>query len=158
MITVGDTAPDFTLQDMHGHPITMRKLRGTRVVLYFYPKDDTPGCTLEGREFSALYPAFAKRGVVVFGISKDSLESHCAFAEKYGFSVPLLTDDGDVCERYGVWVEKLLFGKKVMGIARTTFLIDEDGRIRKVWAAVEPAGHAEKVLAEMDYQSHATNS
>jgi peroxiredoxin Q/BCP len=143
----GDLAPDFTLQDMHGHAITLSKLRGTKVVLYFYPKDDTSGCTLEAQEFTRLADAFARKKTVVLGVSKDSVESHCAFAQKHGLRVTLLSDpDGDAVTKYGCWVEKRMYGKTFMGIQRATFVIDEKGVIRHVFGNVNPQGHAHQVL------------
>lgn len=146
----GQQAPDFTLEDMHGHPVTLSKLRGTQAVVYFYPKDDTAGCTIEAKEFTKEYNRFLERGVIVLGISKDSKESHCTFSEKYGLEVPLLSDPGAaVIKRYGCWVEKNMYGKKVMGTRRATFIIDKEGRVQHVFPDVTPEGHAKEVLRRL---------
>lgn len=147
---VGEQAPDFTLLDVHGHAVTLSKLRGTQVVIYFYPKDDTPGCTLEAKEFTKNYNRFLERGVVVFGISKDTAESHRAFAEKHDLEVPLLSDPtGETIRKYGCRVEKDMYGKKVMGTRRATFIIDKNGRIQHVFPDVTPEGHVKEVLAKL---------
>ncbi|WP_212524709.1 thioredoxin-dependent thiol peroxidase [Actibacterium sp. MT2.3-13A] len=147
MTDIGAQAPDFTLPDETGAEVTLSALKGGPVVLYFYPRDDTPGCTTEALEFTALLPEFAVAGARVFGISKDTVARHCRFREKRELAVSLLSDaDSDVCERYGVWVEKTMYGKKSMGIQRTTFLIGADGRIAQVWPKVKVAGHAAEVL------------
>lgn len=148
MIDAGQTAPDFTLPRDGGGQITLSALRPKAVVLYFYPKDDTSGCTTEAKDFTALADAFAAAGAVVVGVSKDSAASHDKFVKKHGLGVILASDEGsDVCERYGVWVEKSMYGKKYMGIERTTFLIDGAGTVRNVWRKVKVPGHAEEVLA-----------
>lgn len=147
MPETGQPAPDFTLPGDAGEEVTLSALRPAPVVLYFYPKDDTPGCTKEAIAFTWLMPEFGAAGARVFGISRDSLEKHAKFREKHELSVPLLSDaGGDVCERYGVWVEKNMYGRKVMGIERSTFLIDGDGRIARIWRKVKVADHAEDVL------------
>lgn len=144
---VGDKAPDFALPGDDGQAISLSAFKGKRVVLYFYPKDDTPGCTTEARDFTALMPEFEALGVAVIGASKDSVKKHDAFKAKYCLAFPLVSDEaGDLCERYGVWVEKNNYGKKYMGIARTTFLIDGQGVIRKIWNKVKVEGHAKNVL------------
>ena len=126
----------------------LSSLKGEPVVLFFYPKDNTPGCTTEAREFQKEYKAFEKAGAHVFGISADGVESHCKFVDKLGLAFPLLADaDHSVCEKYGVWVEKNMYGKKFMGIQRATFLIGPDGKLARVWPKVSPKGHAEEVLA-----------
>lgn len=143
----GDEAPDFTLPDQNGTPVHLADLRGQPVVLFFYPRAMTPGCTNEARDFSALKPEFDKAGARVLGISKDSVERQKKFAEKEGLTVTLLSDaESDVCERYGVWKEKTNYGKTYMGIERTTFLIGPGGRILRVWPKVKVAGHAAEVL------------
>lgn len=142
----GDMAPDFTAPTPEGE-LTLSSLRGRPVVLYFYPKDDTPGCTLEAQDFTALAPAFAEAGARMIGVSKDTLAKHGKFAAKHGLAVTLVSDaEGGVCEAYGVWGEKQNYGKTYMGITRTTFLIDAEGRIARVWPKVKVKGHAETVL------------
>jgi len=148
MTDAGQTAPDFTLPRDGGGHVTLSALRPKAVVLYFYPKDDTSGCTAEAKDFTAMAADFEKAGAVVIGVSKDSAASHDKFVKKHGLGVILASDAGsDVCERYGVWAEKSMYGKKYMGIERTTFLIDGGGTIRNVWRKVKVPGHAEEVLA-----------
>ena len=143
----GDTAPDFTLPRNGGGDLTLSALRPGKVVLYFYPKDDTPGCTKEAIGFTEHGPAFADAGVTVIGVSKDSVAKHDKFVAKHDLGVILVSDaEGDVCERYGTWVEKAMYGKKYMGIERTTFLIDGEGRIARIWQKVKVPGHVEEVL------------
>ena len=140
-------APDFPLPQPGGDDVTLSDLRGAPVVLFFYPRDDTPGCTKESIAFSAQKADFEAAGAKVFGISKDSLASHEKFAKKHDLTVPLLSDENSsVCEDYGVWVEKNMYGKKYMGIERTTVLIDAEGRVAQVWPKVKVPGHAEAVL------------
>lgn len=147
MLNPGDTAPDFTLPRDGGGTVTLSALRPGKVVLYFYPKDDTPGCTTEAIDFTARKDAFAEAGTTVIGISKDSAASHDKFCRKHGLGIILASDDGNsVCESFGVWVEKAMYGKKYFGIERATFLIDGMGRIAQVWPKVKVAGHAEAVL------------
>ena len=142
-----DTAPDFTLPVTGGETVTLSELRPAPVVLFFYPRDDTSGCTKENEAFTALLPEFESAGVKVFGISKDSLASHEKFMKKKSLTVPLLSDEtSDVCEKYGVWKEKSMYGKTFMGIERSTFLIDAGGRIAREWPKVKVPGHAEEVL------------
>jgi peroxiredoxin Q/BCP len=144
-----EMAPDFTLpvQGAEESEITLSSLRGTPVVLFFYPRDDTSGCTKENEAFTALQGDFAALGVRVFGISKDSLASHEKFMTKKSLTVPLLSDEtGTASEDFGVWKEKNMYGKTYMGIERSTFLIDADGRIAKAWRKVKVPGHAEEVL------------
>ncbi len=144
--TAPDMAPDFTLPGTSGD-VTLSDLRGQKTVLFFYPRDDTSGCTKENEAFSALQGEFEAAGTKLFGISKDSIASHEKFMAKKNLTVPLLSDEaGDVCERYGVWVEKKMYGKTFMGIERATFLIDGDGAIAQSWRKVKVPGHAEAVL------------
>lgn len=150
MLKEGDKAPLFDLPADGGRRLALKALRGRSVVLYFYPKDDTAGCTLEAREFSALTPAFADKGAVVIGISPDSAESHDKFKSKHELDADLqLVSDGDkaAAEAYGVWVEKSMYGRKYMGVERSTFLISPAGTITRIWRKVRPKGHAEEVLA-----------
>ena len=143
----GDPAPDFTLPRDGGGEVSLSALAPHRVVLYFYPKDDTTGCTLEAQDFTTLAPAFEAAGTTVIGVSKDSVASHDRFASKHGLSLILASDaDGPVCEAYGVWGEKQMYGKTYMGIERATFLIGGDGRIVRVWRKVSAKGHAQEVL------------
>ena len=148
MPDIGDIAPDFTMpQGGNGGEITLSALKGSPVVLYFYPRDDTPGCTKEAIAFTELLNQFDAIGVRVFGISKDTVAKHDKFSGKHDLGVPLLSDaDSDVCERYGVWVEKNMYGRKSMGIERATFLIDGDGRLAQIWRKVKVPGHADAVL------------
>ncbi|MGY6632613.1 MAG: peroxiredoxin [Alkalilacustris sp.] len=148
MTDIGTTAPDFTLPRDGGAEITLSALRPQKVVVYFYPRDDTSGCTKEAVGFTEAADAFAAADTVVVGISKDSVASHDKFVKKHALGVILASDEGsDVCERYGVWVEKAMYGKKYMGIERATFLIDGEGRIAQVWRKVKVPGHVEEVLA-----------
>lgn len=146
-LTQGSAAPDFTLPSDGGGEISLSQLKGKQVVLYFYPKDDTSGCTQESKDFAATKAEFDGENTVILGISKDSVQSHDKFKAKLGLPFALLSDaDGTVCETYGVWKQKSMFGKKYMGIERTTFLIGEDGRIRHVWPKVKVEGHVKEVL------------
>ena len=148
MIAEGAAAPDFNLPRDGGGNVSLSQLAGQKVVLYFYPKDDTPGCTLEGIDFTRLRDDFAKAGTVVIGASKDSVKSHDKFCKKHGLGVILVSDEGsDVSERYGVWAEKSMYGKTYMGIDRTTVLVDKSGKVARVWPKVKVAGHADEVLA-----------
>jgi thioredoxin-dependent peroxiredoxin len=144
----GDMAPDATLTTPEGGTLTIAGLRGKPLVLYFYPKDDTTGCTREAQDFSERKAAFDMTGVSLLGVSKDTPAKHGKFIAKYGLTVPLASDmDGSVCEAFGTWIEKTLYGRKYMGIDRATFLIDAKGRIAQVWRKVKVPGHADAVLA-----------
>lgn len=147
MPDVSDIAPDFTLPRDGGGEVTLSDLRGGPVVMFFYPRDDTPGCTKESIGFSEQLQAFADAGAQVFGISRDSVSKHNKFVAKHSLTTPLLSDEGStVCEDYGVWVEKNMYGRKSMGIERSTFIIDGEGRIARVWRKVKVPGHVEEVL------------
>ena len=147
MIEEGKKAPDFELPSSEGGEVKLKELRGKTVVLYFYPKDDTPGCTREACAFRDNQAALKKKGVVVLGVSGDSLASHDKFKAKYKLNFPLLSDpDKAVAKKYGAWGEKVLYGKKSVGMIRSTFVIDGDGVVRKVFPRVKVDGHAEKVL------------
>lgn len=148
MVKTGDPAPDVAFETMDGEQTTLAAWKGKKLVLYFYPKDDTSGCTKEAQDFTALADEFAAAGVALLGVSKDSAKKHKAFTEKYGLKVPLATDaEGALLEAFGSWVEKSMYGKKYMGIDRSTFLIDADGRIAQEWRKVKVPGHAAEVLA-----------
>lgn len=144
----GSTAPKIDLPTDNDGRFRLSDLKGQKVFVYFYPKDDTPGCTTESCSLSENIKSFEKLGVAVVGISKCSVKRHDKFKAKYGLQFPLASDEeGDVCERYGVWVEKSMYGKTYMGIERTSFLIDENGKIAKIWPKVKVAGHTDDVLA-----------
>lgn len=146
-LTIGSPAPDFTLPRNGEGTVTLSKLQGKAVILYFYPKDDTSGCTAEAIDFSALGKEFEAANAVVIGISPDSVKSHDKFAAKHSLSVMLASDEErKVLEAYGVWKEKSMYGKKYMGVERTTFLIGRDGKIAEIWNKVKVAGHAQAVL------------
>lgn len=148
MVNEGDQAPDAAFETMDGGAGRISDYRGKPLVLYFYPKDDTSGCTREAQDFTALADAFAAAGAAVLGASKDSVKKHRSFTAKYELKVPLASDpDGSLCEAFGVWVEKSLYGRKYMGIERATFLIAADGQIARIWRKVKVPGHAEAVLA-----------
>ena len=147
-VELGNKAPDFTLPTDGNGSVTLSKLKGKKVVLYFYPKDDTSGCTAEACGFRDSFPDYGGTGAVVIGISKDSVASHDKFKKKHELPFILASDAGsDVCEKYGVWVEKSMYGRKYMGIERTTVLIDEKGVIRGIWPKVKIDGHVGEVLA-----------
>lgn len=146
MPQIGAAAPEFAMAGDTG-PIALADFAGKKLVVYFYPKDDTPGCTNEGKAFSALQADFAAADTVVIGVSRDSVASHAKFRAKHGLTVLLGSDPGEVTEAFGVWVEKSMYGKKYMGIERATFLIGRDGMIAQVWPKVKVPGHAEAVLA-----------
>jgi peroxiredoxin Q/BCP len=147
MLTAGMPAPDFTLLDKDGNTVSLSDFRGRRVVLYFYPKDNTPGCTRQACAFAASYEEFCNRNVVVIGISRDSVASHIKFAEKYNLPFLLLADPGlEAIQAFGVWQEKKNYGKVSMGVVRTTFLIDENGVIERVMPKVKPDTNAAEIL------------
>ena len=144
----GGKAPAFTLDRDGGGKVSLKDFAGKPLILYFYPKDDTAGCTREAQDFTAAAPAFRKAGAAVLGISKDTVKAHDKFVAKYELKVPLASDpEGTVIEAYGSWVEKTLYGRKYMGIDRSTFLIDGEGRIVRIWRKVRVGGHVDEVLA-----------
>jgi peroxiredoxin Q/BCP len=144
----GSKAPAFSLPRDGGGKVTLADFKGQNLVLYFYPRADTPGCTIESKAFSSLSKAFAKAGTAVLGVSADPVKAQDAFKAKHGLAIPLASDETHrMLEAYGVWGEKSMYGKKFMGITRATFLIDQDGRIAQVWPKVKVEGHAEEVLA-----------
>lgn len=148
MLTQGAPAPDFTLPRDGGGTVTLSSLRPGKVVVYFYPKDDTPGCTTEALDFTALRDAFTAADTTVIGISKDSVKKHDSFCNKHGLGIILASDEhADVCETWGTWAEKQMYGKTYMGITRATFLIDGAGTIAQVWPKVSVKDHAAQVLA-----------
>jgi peroxiredoxin Q/BCP len=146
-IAPGDQLPAVELLDAEGQSFPLSRYAGAPLVLYFYPKDDTAGCTREAQEFSAAKPEFDAAGVQLLGISKDTAAKHRKFAEKYDLTVPLATDDGAALEAFGTWVEKTLYGRQYMGIDRSTFLFGADGRLVREWRKVRVPGHVEQVLA-----------
>ena len=147
-LKTGDPAPAFRLPRDGEGEITLADYAGKALVLYFYPKDDTSGCTREAADFTALMPAFRDAGAEILGVSPDSPRSHGAFKAKHGLDLALGSDEGkDVCEAYGVWQEKSMYGRKYMGVERTTFLIGRDGRVAEIWPKVSVKGHADAVLA-----------
>ncbi|MFB3909478.1 MAG: thioredoxin-dependent thiol peroxidase [Candidatus Eisenbacteria bacterium] len=150
MPSEGDKAPDFTAATGSGESVSLRDFRGKKVVLYFYPRDNTPGCTREACAFRDNLARVKRKGAVVLGVSPDSAASHAKFAEKFDLSFPLLSDpDHEIAKAYGVWVEKTLYGKKSMGIERSTFVIDETGKIQKAFRKVKVDGHVDQVLAAL---------
>ena len=153
-LQVGDRAPDFSMPTVSGGTVTLGGLRGKKVVLYFYPKDDTPGCTVEACSFRDNMPNFQGINAEVIGVSRDNTDSHRAFRDKYALNFTLASDDtGQVTENYGVWREKSMYGKTFMGIQRSTFLIDENGIIAKIWPTVQVDGHSQEVLAALKGQA-----
>lgn len=147
-LTAGDAAPPFTLPADGGSTVSLAALAGRKIVLYFYPKDDTSGCTKEAIAFNSLKPQFAAAGAEIIGVSADSVASHDKFKAKYGLGFTLASDETmEMLNRYGVWVEKSMYGRKYMGIERTTILIDSAGKIARIWPKVKVEGHAEEVLA-----------
>ncbi|MBM3135912.1 MAG: thioredoxin-dependent thiol peroxidase [Chloroflexi bacterium] len=151
MLQEGDLAPDFALPSDSGQRVKLADLRGKKVVLYFYPKDNTPGCTAEACSFRDEYAVLQNREAVVLGVSPDSVTSHSKFKNKHSLPFPLLADtEHKVAEAYGVWVEKSRYGRKYWGNARTTFILDEQGRIAKIFSKVKPQGHGKEVLAALE--------
>jgi peroxiredoxin Q/BCP len=149
-VGVGDALPDFDLETGGGGRLSAEALRGRRSVLYFYPKDDTSGCTLEANEFTALVGEFAERGIAVYGVSPDPARSHDRFAAKCDIGFPLVSDpDKALCEAMGVWVEKSMYGRRYMGVERSTFVVGPDGRVEREWRKVKVPGHAAEVLASV---------
>ncbi|HEY5933524.1 MAG TPA: peroxiredoxin [Kofleriaceae bacterium] len=147
MLEVGKKAPAYNLESSEGGKVKLADLAGKPVVLYFYPRDNTPGCTVEAQDFQASLAAFSKLGAVVLGVSKDTIASHCKFRDKFGLKFPLLTDaDGKTMESYGAWGDKVLYGKKSKGIIRSTVLIGKDGKVVKHWPKVSVKGHVAEVL------------
>ena len=150
MPSEGTKAPAIELMASTGRKVKLSDFKGKPVVVYFYPKDATSGCTVEAKGFQAHFAQFRKAGAEILGISPDGVESHCKFASKYGLEFTLLADENHaVAEKYGVWVEKSMYGRKYMGVQRATFLVDAQGKLAKVWPKVKPDGHAEEVLKEI---------
>ena len=150
MLDVGSLAPEFSLPDKNGNTVSLSDFRGKKVVLYFYPKDNTPGCTRQACAFAAAYNGFKEKDVTVIGISRDSIASHTRFAEKYNLPFTLLSDSELVAiKAYGVWQEKKLYGKTSFGVVRTTFIIDEEGKIERVMEKVKPDTNAAEILAHL---------
>ena len=146
-LKIGDKAPDFTMPTDGGGSVSLASLKGKPVILYFYPKDDTSGCTAEACGFRDSLPDYSGTGAVVIGVSKDSVASHDKFKAKYRLPFALASDGtGEVCEKYGTWIEKSMYGRKYMGIDRSTFLIDKDGTLRGIWHKVKVGGHVAEVL------------
>lgn len=143
----GKKAPAFSLESSDGQKVSLASLKGRKAVLYFYPKDDTPGCTTEAQEFRDLMGEFKKLGVAVYGVSPDTVKSHCKFIGKQDLTFPLLADiDHKVADKFGLWVEKSMYGKKYWGVQRATFFFDENGKIAQAWPKVNPKDHAQEVL------------
>ena len=150
MLEVGSFAPDFTLLDKDGNEVTLSDFRGKKVVLYFYPKDNTPGCTRQACAFAGAYAGFREKDIIVIGVSRDSVASHAKFAEKYALPFTILSDPELVAiKAYGVWQEKKLYGKVSFGVVRTTFIIDEEGKIERVMEKVKPDTNAAEILAAL---------
>ncbi len=150
-LSQGDIAPDFTLLDQYGVTHTLSSYKGKRVLVYFYPKDDTPGCTTEACSFRDGYEELTKTGLAVLGVSPDSTKSHKKFAEKYSLPFPLLSDEGHlVAEAYGVWQKKKFMGREYMGVVRSSFLVDKNGCIQKVYSEVKPATHVSEVQRDLE--------
>jgi len=147
---LGKRAPDFTMTTDDGAAVSLKALRGKRAVLYFYPKDDTPGCTVEACAFRDNLPKFTGLNAVVIGVSKDNTASHKKFKGKFNLNFPLATDDSKVCETFGVWKQKSMYGRTFMGVERSTFIIDENGMVRAEWRKVSVPGHAEEVRKALE--------
>ncbi|MDA8313482.1 MAG: thioredoxin-dependent thiol peroxidase [Actinomycetota bacterium] len=149
-LAAGDLAPNFTIPDQDGNPVSLRDFAGSTVIVYFYPADDTPGCTKEACQFNENLSAFQRSGAKVVGISPDSAATHVRFREKYGLAFPLLSDPAhEVMEAYGAWGEKTMYGKKTVGTIRSTFVVDGDGKVVRAWYNVRADGHAAKVLESL---------
>ena len=147
MVSEGDPVPDVELVNIEGKRVRTTDFRGQKIVFYFYPKDDTSGCTAEAKAFTDLADQFESAGTWILGISKDDTKSHAKFIDKYDLKVSLASDpEGSACEAFGTWVEKSMYGRKYMGIERATFLVDRDGRIHRIWRKVKVPGHAQEVL------------
>jgi peroxiredoxin Q/BCP len=150
MLNIGEPAPDFTLTSDTQETITLSKLKGQKVVLYFYPKDNTSGCTRQACDVRDSWDAIKAKGAKIIGISKDPLKSHAKFRENHQLNFPLLSDEkGEVCEKYGTWIEKSMYGRKYMGIDRATFIIDENGIVSHIWRKVKVPGHIKEVLEKL---------
>ncbi|MFA7361472.1 MAG: thioredoxin-dependent thiol peroxidase [Candidatus Kapaibacterium sp.] len=150
MLKIGDKAPDFTLLSDSGRKFSLKSLKGHKIILYFYPKDDTSGCTKEACDFRDSIKTFENKETVILGISKDSIESHKNFKSKFNLPFFLLSDEeGQMVNDYGVWKEKNMYGKKYMGIERTTFLIDERGKIKEIWNNVKVPGHVQNIISKL---------
>ncbi|HLG19175.1 MAG TPA: thioredoxin-dependent thiol peroxidase [Bdellovibrionota bacterium] len=150
MLKEGDKAPEFQLQDDSGKEVSLKDLKGKKVVLYFYPKDDTPGCTKEACSFRDDYAKYKKMNAVIFGVSKDPVDSHKEFKTKYSLPFPLLVDpDAKLAQDYGAWGEKNMYGKKSMGLIRSTYVIDENGKLEKIYRNVKVDGHSEAILGHL---------
>ena len=150
MLEVGQKAPDFCLPNQDSEEICLRDLQGSWVVLYFYPKDNTPGCTTEALDFTALKEEFEKEGAIILGVSPDSIKRHCNFIEKKGLTITLLSDEEkEIAQKYGVWQLKKMYGKEYMGIVRSTFLINPEGNIAYIWNKVKVKNHAKEVLEKL---------
>jgi len=155
-LSIGDTAPDFTLPTDNNGEITLSSLKGQKALLFFYPRDDTPGCTKEALNFNEALPVFKALNTIIIGISKDSVKKHDKFKAKHNLNFPLASDeDLDTCEKYGVWKEKSMYGKTFLGIERSTFLIDENGKIAAIWRKVKVPGHVDAVQAEIQDKAKA---
>jgi peroxiredoxin Q/BCP len=146
-LKAGDQAPNFTLPTDGGGKISLNDFNGKNIILYFYPKDDTPGCTIEAKDFKDLKQEFENKNTVIIGVSKDTIKKHDKFKEKYDLNFPLISDEeGTLCAAYATWVEKSMYGRKYMGIERSTFLIDESAKIKNIWRKVKVKEHAKEVL------------
>jgi peroxiredoxin Q/BCP len=151
MLKAGDRAPAFTLDSSDGERVSLKDFKGQPLVIYFYPKDNTPGCTLEAQDFQRALPQLKKRKVGLVGVSRDSIASHCKFRDKFGLGFPLLSDpDHEMLEKYGAWGEKTLYGKKSLGVIRSTVIVGADGKVKHVFPKVKVAGHVDAVLAALD--------
>jgi peroxiredoxin Q/BCP len=155
ILKIGDEAPNFILPDDKGENVFLNELKGKIAVLYFYPKDDTPGCTQEAKDFRDMNGDFIKNDALVIGLSKDTVNKHEKFKKKYNLPFSLISDEDNVAaQAYGVWVEKNMYGKKYMGIERSTFLVGKDGKIKRIWRKVKVLGHAKEVLGEVVREFH----